>query len=168
MANEPIVNARRGGAGILVEVDTQTDAEGHNYPVCLVKAADGSLRALHFQEPGQIAALAKAAPSVGDRLSLSADNLHVDRPDNFGERGMARVPAADWSRWGNAAYRRLPGGHDALRPEPVSPAPAVAAPRVRREVRMPNGQIGHTYDPPDIRRSQVVPDRDNKGLEVRR
>jgi hypothetical protein len=162
-----VLNARHG-AGVLKRIDVLTGEDGRTFPVAVVKAADGSLKALHFSEPGQIAALAKAAPSIGDRLSLSADNLHVDRPDNFGERGMTRVPASDWAKWGNAAYRRSPGGHDALHPEPVSPAPAVAAPRMRRPIRLPDGRFATTDEAmPSATRGQVVADG-RGGLEIRR
>lgn len=166
---EQITNARRGGAGVLVEVDTQRDDQGNAYPVCVVRTSDGSLRAVHFSEPWQIRSLAQAEPKIGDRLSLSAGNLHVDRPDLYGEAGMTRPAAADWGKWANVAYRRDPESPSHLLPDPVAPAPAAPAPRIRLEIRMPNGQMGHTYDPEPVRSSgQVVEARDGRGLEIRR
>lgn len=166
--SEQITNARRGGAGVLVEVDEQVDSQGRRYPVAIVRASDGGLRALHFSEPGQIRALAQAEPRIGDRLSLSGASLHVDRPDLYGPATQPE-PAANWARWANVAYRRDPESPSHLVPDPVAPAAAALAPRVRREIKMPNGQIGFTYDPEPARSSgQVVDARDGRGLEVRR
>jgi len=153
-----ITNARRGGAGVLVEIDEQVDSQGRRYPVGIVRASDGSLKALHFSEPGQIRALAKAEPKVGDRLSLSAGLLHIDRADNYGAAGE-RAAAADWGKWANVAFRRDPESPSHLvaeRPEP----PARSAPeRTAREVKMPNGSLGVTFDPlPTAPQPRVVQD----------
>lgn len=168
MTDETITNSRRGGAGVLVEVDAQTGPDGP-YPVAIVRAPDGTLKALHFATPGMIRAISEAEPKVGDRISQGPEGLRVWRQDNYGEAGMTRPAAADWARWANVAFRRSPGGRDSLRPDPVAPAPAIPAPRVAREVKMQNGQLGYTYDPPAPEKlGQVVEARDGRGLEVRR
>jgi len=162
-----ISNARHG-AGVLKSVDVLTGEDGKTYPVCIVKASDGSLKALHFEQPGQIAALAKAAPSVGDRISLSPDNLHIDKTDSYGLAGTKPQPAADWAAWGNRAYRRDPQTARHLVAEKVAPVAPVAAPRIRRPIRLPDGRFGTTDEPmPSATRGQVVPDG-RGGLEIRR
>lgn len=166
--DEQIVNSRRGGSGVLVEVDTQTGPDGP-YPVAIVRAPDGTLRALHFQTPGMIRSISTAEPKVGDRISQGPEGLRVWRQDNYGEAGMTRPAAADWAKWGNVAYRRSPGGRDALVAEKPAPPRAAPAPRVPREVKMPNGSLGVTYDPaPPEKVGQVVEARDGRGLEIRR
>jgi len=149
MSDTQITNARRGGAGVLVEIDEQVDSQGRRYPTAIVRASDGTLKALHFSEPGQIAALAKAAPAVGDRLSLSSGNLNVTRPDLYGPTAE-RPAAADWGKWANVAYRRDPESPSHLVADRVAPPARSAPARVERQVRMANGQVGTTFDPAPV------------------
>ena len=168
MTDEQITNSRRGGAGTLVQVDAQTGPDGP-YPVAIVRAPDGSLKALHFQTPGMMRAISEAEPKVGDRISQGPEGLRVWKADLYGEAGMTRPAAADWARWANIAFRRSPGGRDSLVAEKPAPPPAAPAPRIAREVKMPNGQLGITFDPPaPVSQGQVVPARDGRGLEIRR
>jgi hypothetical protein len=176
MTDQPIRNHRLGRdgptSGTLLSVDTARDDDGQLYPVLLIKHADGSTRAVHFQRVDHIAKLAQAAPAVGDRVSvhLGGDLSTGPGPDNYGEEGMVHQPAADWSTWANRAYRRHPDNPRQIQAEAKHPEVQAPAGRWRRRVRMADGREGFSYDQPPVAdvNAGVVPSRDGSGWEVKR
>ena len=175
MTDQPIRNHRLGRdgptAGVIQAVEEGRDDSGQLYPVVLVLHADGSLRAVHFQEPRHISALTQAAPNIGDRVSvhLGGDLSVSPGPDNYGEVGMVHQPAADWGAWANRAYRRNPDNPRQIEMEAKHPEVQAPAGRYRRRVRLADGREGYTYDPaPAANHGQVVPSRDGSGFEIKR
>ena len=164
MTDAPVLNHRRSNgpiSGTLEEVDTAADREGQLYPVVVVRRSDGSRRAVHFDQPEFISALARAEPRVGDVVSLTGAGVRVSRPDVYGQEGAVTPPAADWGLWANRAYRRQPGGADALAAEPTPPEPPQGVVRYRRRVRLADGREGFAYDAPEPPKpTQITKDED--------
>ncbi len=159
MSDAPLLNHRRSNGpitGTLEEVDTAADREGQLYPVVVVRRSDGSRRAVHFDQPEFISALARAEPRVGDVVSLTGAGVRVSRPDVYGQEGVVTPPAADWGLWASRAYRRQPDAPTHLVAEPTPPEPPQGAVRYRRRVRLADGREGFTYDPPEPQKAPAI------------